>query len=190
MKKLCKYPSKAAPLFLALLATLPPAIPGYAQEAPPGKPAEQADDRLEEVIVYGQKPLWRLRRDIELAENRFYDLFNELNDDPKLRVTCSNEASTGSHVRKRICRTQLELDLLEAEAEGQMRLGSIGRRGQLGGGTLGDVRYANRLLREKMASMAEENEDMLRALLQIGIARQMYETEKERRCEEDSSWRC
>jgi hypothetical protein len=164
------------------------AATAFAQQEAAGESAEEAGDRLEEVIVYGQKPLWRLRRDIDLAENRFYDLFNQLNDEPRLRVTCRKEAKTGSHIRTKICRTQLELDLLEAEAEGQLRLGSIGRRGQLGGATLGDVRYANQLLRDKMARMAEENEDVLRALLQIGVARQMYESEKERRrCEEQAA---
>ncbi len=172
------------PVSLAALTAGLLTATAFAQEQSAEESVEEAGDRLEEIIVYGQKPLWRLRRDIDLAEDRFYDLFNELNDDPRLRVTCRKEAKTGSHVRTKICRTQLELNLLEADAEGQLRLGSIGRRGQLGGATLGDARYANELLKEKMARMAEENEDVLRALLQIGVARQMYESEKERRrCE-------
>ena len=49
--------------------------------------------------------------------------------------------------------------------------------------TFGEVRHINSLLRDRMASMAKENGQVFRAILQIGAARQIYEAEKERRKE-------
>lgn len=63
-----------------------------------------------------------LRTAMNRAEKRFFDLYNQVNDDSRHRVACKSEDTTGSRLRKsRTCRTSGEAKVGEEAAREYMR---------------------------------------------------------------------
>jgi hypothetical protein len=70
----------------------------------------QDDEAREEVVVVEKKSTSQLRRDVYDAEEAFYDLYNELNENPEFDVKCYYETQTGTHVKNHVCRAQFVAD--------------------------------------------------------------------------------
>jgi hypothetical protein len=68
----------------------------------------------EEVIVRGRR-LAELKLEMEVARERAYGLFNDLNDDDDFDVYCRDEGRTGTRSKQRVCRAQFE-DRISASA--------------------------------------------------------------------------
>jgi hypothetical protein len=79
---------------LAALALIQPAA---AMEAP-------NTEAPEEIIVVGQQSLTQLKVEIELAQDRMFGLFNELNDDDRYDIHCFGETRTGTLIGERECK--------------------------------------------------------------------------------------
>ena len=63
-----------------------------------------------------------LRSAMNRAEQRFYDLYNRVNDDSRHEMACDNEDRAGSRLRKsRTCRTQGEADISADAAKEYLR---------------------------------------------------------------------
>jgi hypothetical protein len=63
-----------------------------------------------------------LRSAMNRAEKRFFDLYNQVNDDARHEMNCGNEDRTGSRLRKsRTCRTQGEADISADAAKEYLR---------------------------------------------------------------------
>jgi hypothetical protein len=87
---------------LAVIAGLAAAISVAAVPDPvPAMPA--VEQELDEIIVRGT-PLWKLRKAIVESEERFYALYNQLNDQDEFDVRCRQEAPLGTRLKRRICR--------------------------------------------------------------------------------------
>lgn len=67
--------------------------------------ADAARDEPEEVIVRGRR-LADFRAELEAAQLRVYDLFNDLNSDDAFDVRCQTEDATGTRMRQQTCRPQ------------------------------------------------------------------------------------
>jgi len=78
-------------LFIAVLA-LPTAV------------AEEQEGAIDDIVVTGQKPIGDLRRDLWKAEDEFYSLYNELNEDNDYDVRCRWESPTGVRKKYQVCR--------------------------------------------------------------------------------------
>lgn len=63
---------------------------------------EAEEQELDEVIVSGMT-LRQMRDAIVAAEQRFYDLYNELNQDDDFDIHCHERASLGTRIRRRQC---------------------------------------------------------------------------------------
>jgi hypothetical protein len=83
--------------------------PLYPANAPS---ANQAAD-IPEVVVESKR-LSTMRKEIIQTENKFFALFNQLNTDDDFDVHCNMEATTGTHLQKRLCLVQFYQD---AQAE-------------------------------------------------------------------------
>lgn len=70
---------------------------GHAAEA-----ETDASIELDEVIVRGT--LRDMRRDIDKAEDRFFALYNELNENDDLDIRCIRDRRTGSRIPSRLCK--------------------------------------------------------------------------------------
>ena len=90
MKALC---------FVVLTALAVPALGQDDASAPPAAPQVAG---AEEIIVRGRAAP-RLRIELELVENAFYERFNELNSRDEFDIACMDEAPAGSHLPVREC---------------------------------------------------------------------------------------
>jgi hypothetical protein len=55
------------------------------------------------------------RNEVYVAENKLFDMFNELNEDDQYDVTCIFEVPIGANIRRRVCRANY-LSALKAQA--------------------------------------------------------------------------
>lgn len=58
----------------------------------------------DDVAVDGQRTLSNVERQLELAHNHQYKLFNKLVEDKQYRIICRKMAKTGTFLRQRQCR--------------------------------------------------------------------------------------
>jgi hypothetical protein len=70
----------------------------------PAVAVAQDDEATDEIVVAAQKSMATLRRDLDEAEDDFYSLYNELNDDNEYDIRCSYEAPTGVRKKTKVCR--------------------------------------------------------------------------------------
>jgi len=122
------------------------------------------DEPIEEVTVTGQRLISHLRLEALRAEDRAFDLFNQLNDDDQFDIVCRRESPTGTRIKYRQCAPKF---FIRAEAHAT----SVNRSG----GTI-EVRalisgkYTE--LREQMQGKILENTELLDAFLEAQELRQ------------------
>ena len=96
-------------LFALVSAAASLAGAAFAQSAPAAR--EGADDLAgqvaDEVVVRGRR-LTDLRFEVEVAQERAYAVFNELNSDDDFDVYCREERRYHSRATRRTCRAQFE----------------------------------------------------------------------------------
>jgi hypothetical protein len=120
------------PLLCLLIASITFAATAEAAEPAPA---------LEQVIVEGKrKDLVKLAKDVLLAEQRFYQRYNELNKVAKYQVNCYNEAQTGSRFKRQYCQPVYETEADRTEARDFMlALGRGTPAGSVSAGMVGGV---------------------------------------------------
>jgi hypothetical protein len=57
----------------------------------------------ERITVYGRRSIFSLRKEVRKLEVSFYDLFNEINIDPRFDIVCGIRKDTGSNIPRRGC---------------------------------------------------------------------------------------
>lgn len=112
---------------------------------------------ITELIVTDSKSrAVQLRKQIEVAEAKAFNLFNELNDDDEFDIYCKNVARLGTTIKLRQCEPVF---LSEAKVEeGKFYLNAI--RDSYSGHTLAvaqTLAIKNPILKEKMETLAREN---------------------------------
>lgn len=101
----------ASPCFVALLA-IAGAIQVQAQQT-----AAAREIIPEEIIVTLPESLTKLRREVYRAENKVFDVFNELNDDLEYDIKCEMENRHGTKMRVRVCKPNYYRFAMEEEGE-------------------------------------------------------------------------
>ena len=141
-------------------------------------------DKMEEIVVYGDKSLRLLRSDVYRAEDKAFDLFNSLNSDDDFDIHCYKEARTGSHIKRRICKANFARKL-EAEATSRWLRGlqSGGRSGQPYGESMVRTQRKEDILHKEMEALLLKNPDLLKAVIELSNAKHILESESQKRCE-------
>lgn len=157
---------------VVLLLVLP--MPGLCQ----GKPAqaEQAPMLMEEVIVLGSKPLVELKLEFYRAEDELYDLFNSFNTNDDFEVRCYREATVGTRIKQRVCRTKLYRELMARASQRMMQ-------GEHYVHPAAEIKHLNERLLDEMTKTALKQPEVLKALDKAIEAREAWEFERKRRCE-------
>lgn len=137
---------------------------------------QDAEEVLDEIVVVSKKSLGQLRLELWAAEDRAYELFNELNGDDDYDIHCYREAPTGSRVLRRVCRTQYELDATAEEAKAS-------RLGIPFAGPWAETKRKEKILFERWNQLAIERPEFLEALIELQESQQVLESERKRRCE-------
>jgi Na+-transporting methylmalonyl-CoA/oxaloacetate decarboxylase gamma subunit len=137
---------------------------------------EESSESIEEIIVYGDKPLHTLRREVYTAEENFFDLFTSLNQDDDYDVRCYYEVPSFTHIRRHVCRANFVIDATSAEAASFL--------GKGGGPALPAemvIEGKKERFREVIEALVAEHPELLQALSKYTNARQILESEKEQR---------
>ncbi len=133
------------------------------------------DEDVEVIGVVGEKPLAFFRKQMEIAELDFYDLFNELAEEEKYKIKCRKERKTGSNMIKKVCYPQYVLDRFARETQEAMRSGRPFP-------TLEEIETLVYKERERSNAYAEkiitENPTLLKKLIALNNSQAMYEKKK------------
>ena len=146
-------------------------------------PGEASDEPIEEITVVGPKTLLNLKFAAQRAEEDFFKLFNELNEDDEFDVFCDKDSNTYSRIKRRRCWSPFEREI-EEDAMRDM----VGPTGQLSGGTrrmpLNEalIRVKRKEQAEMLQQMVLENPELQRLYNRYGQANIEFYTERERRC--------
>jgi hypothetical protein len=143
-----------------------------AQQVEP-EPAET----IEEIVVYGHKSLVRLHRDLYKAEDAVFDLFNSLNSDDEFNIRCRKEAPTGSHIKKRVCKTNYFRDLIREATHEALSIGGAYIH------PVQEIKRKDELLRKEMEALMVERPELANAISKAFDAKQVYDSERQKRCE-------
>ena len=135
-----------------------------------------ASEEIEEIVVYGSKTLGNLRDQMHRAEVKVFDLYNSFNDDDEYNIHCRRVAPIGTRIKKRVCKPNYVLDLVAKET------------GAFWGGLpfvypSALIRRKDEILQAKMEALLMERPDLVNALNEFTIAKQVFDSEYQRRCE-------
>jgi hypothetical protein len=150
---------------------------GMSQTATTEESEPASAESIEEIIVYGEKSVGELRRDVYRSEENFFDLFNSLNQDFEYDVNCYYEVPTGTHLRHHVCRANF---VVEATSVQYVELRTRGPRYP----TLPPelvIAKKKKLLRQKMETLVAEHPGLLQALNEYTNKRTTLESEREKR---------
>jgi hypothetical protein len=134
-------------------------------------------ESIEEIVVYGEKSVRELRRDVYKAEENFFDLFNSLNQDFEYDVNCRYEIPTGTHIRRHVCKANF---VVEATSVQYVELRTSGPRYPTLPPELVIARKKKRL-RQKMETLVAEHPELLQALTEYTNKRMALESERDKR---------
>lgn len=99
---------------------------------------QAAEAPVDQVVVEAERAnLVKLAKDVQLAEERFYARYNELNTKKKYAVRCSDEASTGTRFKKKTCKPVYETEA--QAAQGREFILGLGRGASAGSASGGAV---------------------------------------------------
>lgn len=145
-------------LFIAILAMPITAL---------GEEATSNNQPIDNIVVEGKKSLGNLRRDVYEAEEDFYTLFNQLNDEPDYNVRCFYEKATGTNIKNHVCRARF---VSKAYSSHAARNGNDLSRvaNQDANPTL---KAKTEKYQEKMETLIAENPDLMTALVRYNTLR-------------------
>ena len=140
--------------------------------------AQEDDEPIEEITAYGHKSLLNLKYAAFQAEQDFFNLFNELNEDDRFDVHCEHRAPTGSRIKRRMCTSPFEHELDEEAARDMFLTG--------GGGYVplqneGAIRALRKKQAEMLKAMVMENPELQQRYIELGKANQRFAEEHRRR---------
>jgi hypothetical protein len=104
-------------ILLCLLFT--PLAQGVAHAAAPAAGNSAAVDQV--VIEGTRADLVKLAKEVQLAEERFYQRYNDFNTTRKYAVPCYSEAHTGTRFKQKYCKPVYETEADATEARQFMR---------------------------------------------------------------------
>ncbi len=133
---------------------------------------------MEELTVVAPQSLASMRNELIRVEDDVLAVYNNLNDDNDFDIYCRKETPTMSYIAIRVCRANF-VDRLTAEAASNF-IGSSAYDDPTG-----ELRYYESLLREKMATLMEENPALYQVLLSYYELKTDYEAERAERSEDN-----
>jgi hypothetical protein len=165
-------------------------------------PPERADNSLQqeapdEVVVRGRR-LGELRDDVDMARDRAYDIFNDINSDDDFDVYCREEGRTGTRSTQRVCRAQFESRISADAAQEYMSSLSWRCPAELPGqdcmfsdyssaaisaaqGIEGQAPSKRDRMKEEILRLANRDERFAQAIIDWYEANQQYEAARKRR---------
>jgi hypothetical protein len=115
-------------------------------------------------------PLSDLLQAVHTAEDDFFSLFNELNNDARLDFHCYQEAPLGRRLKQRVCRANFVQELTGEMSREYRPVDEL------------TLRSMERLLQEQMNRLVAEHPELFDALSKVSDAKERYDSQVSRRC--------
>lgn len=169
--------------FVLMLALVPVGM-CQTTSAVESKPA--SSETIEEITVYGEKSLIRLRHEFYRAEESFFAVFNELNSDDMFDVDCDYVSFLGDRRKHHLCIPEFA-KRAEADATAELLMGA---RSSFFTGDSSFSEYSpNRTRVEKLdelmwnevRALLVEHPELREAVANLATAKGVYESKRERR---------
>lgn len=130
-----------------------------------------------QVAEAGEKSISKLRKEVYAAEEAFYELYNELNDDPDYDVRCYYETATGTHTKSHVCRAVFVADSYARHAtRNRNDLSRVADQG-----TDPKLVEQTAIFEEKIATLVNANPDLQAAFQRYNEARVEFFAARESR---------
>ena len=165
-----RWTCTAGALFVGAIPSI-----GLCQVAPQQVDENTATEPMEEIVVYGDKSLGILKRQVYKTEENFFAAFNTLNEEEEYDVHCFFEVPSFTHIRRHVCRANFVRDATAAEYAGW-------RRGQPALSARTVIMQKKKRLGIKLELLAAEHPELLEALSEYTNAKQVLDFEK-KKCE-------
>ena len=159
---------------IVLLFVLTPV--GVCQTVSNQKEEPALPDAIEEIVVYGNKSLGQLRDQMHRAEIKVFDLFNSFNNDDEFNVHCRRVARIGTRIKNRVCKPNYVADLVAKETAAFWGGPPFVYPSAL-------IRRKDEMLQAKMEALLMERPELVKALNEFTIAKQVFDSEYQRRCD-------
>ena len=137
----------------------------------------ESSESIEEIVVYGEKSISALRREVYKAEENFFDLFNSLNQDFEYDVNCYYEAPTGTRIRRHVCRANF---VVEATSVQYVEIRTRGPRYPVVPPEL-VIAKKKKIYRQKLEELVAEHPELFQALAEYTSKRTTLESERDKR---------
>ena len=137
----------------------------------------ESSESIEEIIVYGDKSIGALRREVYKAEENFFDLFNSLNQDFEYDVNCYYEVPSFTHIRHHVCRANF---VVEATSVQYVEIRTRGPRYPVVPPEL-VIAKKKKIFRQKLEELVAEHPELLQALTEYTSKRTALESERDKR---------
>jgi hypothetical protein len=141
---------------------------------------EKSREPIEEITAYGNRSMLSFRLEMEAAEEKYYDYFNDLNDDEEFDITCKIATLPASHIKARMCKGNFEWSSLDDAARERMERGNL--TNLLPIQNHAEIERKKRLTLDKMEKLANENPDFREALFALTRISRKFEAERKKRC--------
>lgn len=135
---------------------------------------------IDEITVIGEKTLLNLKYAAQQAEDDFFTLFNELNEDDEFDVYCDNESNTYSRIKRRTCWSPFERDVDQEELRYQLESG-----GRMGARNEGLIKAKRKQQAEMLMKIVVENPELQKLYRRYGEANVRFYSERQRRCSDN-----
>lgn len=143
--------------------------------------ASSTSEEIDEIVVLGAHSLTLLRQEIIVAEDEFFDLYNELNDDDRFDIICETRRPIGTRIRVRECKAKFVRD-----AEVDAMQDALMMNDSPANVTAQPIRASKkdyRILEEKLKTLAVENPELQEALMNYDNISKKYAQEREKKFE-------
>lgn len=156
---------------LVLSVGLVQAANAQSENDPPAEP-------IEEITSYGSRSLLSFRIEMVQAEAKYYDLFNDLNDDDEFDVICKSATgnSAKSRITQRVCKGRFEWESFSENDRDRFAMGFV----PFSNGA--DIMRKKGIVLDKMENLANENPEFRESLIELTRISQRFEAEKKKRC--------
>lgn len=153
----------------------PQAIVAQEQEAE----ATAETEEIDEVVVLGARSLTLLRQEVVVAEDRFFDLYNQLNDDDKYDIVCETKKPLGTRISVRECKAQFVRDAEYEAIQDALQFSS-----SVANVTARPIRTSSKdyeILDEKLKSFAVSSPELREALMDYENLNKKYSEQREKK---------
>ena len=173
-KKIKSPLSRIAEVIVLLLAFAPV---GICQTTAADHNEPVSSETVEEITVYGDKSLIRLRHEMYAAAENFFAIFNEINSNDDFDVECEYVTFLGSRRRHYLCMPRFA-EKAEAQATLEMISSDSWYHSPM---DLKRIKTKEEFMWREMADLLSTHSELQDAMTKLTRSKLVYETERKSR---------